>query len=188
MTPTSSATARIETCSMSPVLISSRSVAARISSRSRSPCPRLARRRREGAGVVGRAASVGSATGSALLDGGEYSALGGDRSGSGLDLQRLLGFLDAEAHQFALPASRMKAGTRVPRMSVASISTASASPTPSSLMNVICDVAKAMNTTDSRPAAAVTMRPVRSSPTATEAVLSPVRSYSSLIRDSRNTS
>src|SRR5439155_8985291 len=97
VTPTSSATARIETCSMSPVLISSRSVAARISSRSRSPCPRLARRRREGAGVVGRAASVGSATGSALLDGGEYSALGGDRSGSGLDLQRLLGFLDAEA-------------------------------------------------------------------------------------------
>ena len=68
------------------------------------------------------------------------------------------------------------------------MSTASASPTPKILMNVTPDVAKAMNTTLISTAAAVTMRPVCSSPVATAWVLSPVRSCSSLMRDRRNTS
>ena len=50
---------------------------------------------------------------------------------------------------------------------VASISTASAVPTPSSLMKTICEVAKAPIATQNSSAAAVTMRPVRSSPSAT---------------------
>ncbi len=55
-------------------------------------------------------------------------------------------------------------------------------------MNVTPDVAKAKNVIDSSKAAAVTSRPVFSSPRATARSLSPVRSYSSLIRESRNTS
>src|SRR5262249_10063753 len=43
------------------------------------------------------------------------------------------------AHQFQSPARRMNAGTSVPRIRVASRITASASPTPSSLMNVISE-------------------------------------------------
>ena len=82
----------------------------------------------------------------------------------------------------------MNAGTSAPRISVASMITASAIPMPNILMNVIPDVANAMNTIARSAAAAVTMRPVRSSPMATELVLSPLRSYSSLIRESRNTS
>ena len=82
----------------------------------------------------------------------------------------------------------MNAGTSVARITNASMSTASASPTPNSLMNVTPDVAKAMNTTLISSAAAVTMRPVRSRPIATASVLSPVRSCSSLMRDRRNTS
>ena len=49
-------------------------------------------------------------------------------------------------------------------------------------------VAKARNTTAISRAAAVTIRPVRSSPTATDRVLVAPRSCSSLIRDRRNTS
>ena len=82
----------------------------------------------------------------------------------------------------------MNAGTSVARITNASISTASARPTPNSLMNDTPDVEKAMNTTLMRTAAAVTMRPVRSRPMATDDVLSCVRSCSSLMRDSRNTS
>ena len=66
--------------------------------------------------------------------------------------------------------------------------TARAMPTPNILMNVISEVAKATNTTARMAAAAVTMRPLRSSPAATEATLSPVRSCSSLILERRNTS
>ena len=61
-------------------------------------------------------------------------------------------------------------------------------PIPNNLMNETLDVAKATKTMASRAAAAVTMRPVRSRPTATAWRLSPVRSYSSLIRDRRKTS
>ena len=59
---------------------------------------------------------------------------------------------------------------------------------PNSLRKLTWEVAKATNTMASRAAAVVTMRPVRSSPTATAATVSPVRSCSSLILDSRNTS
>ena len=73
-------------------------------------------------------------------------------------------------------------------MRVASTRMARAVPIPNSLRKLTCEVAKATNTIASRAAAVVTMGPVRSSPTATAATVSPVRSCSSLIRDSRNTS
>ena len=50
----------------------------------------------------------------------------------------------------------------------ASIRTASAVPMPFSLMKTICDVAKAPIAIAKSSAAAVTMRPVRSRPIATE--------------------
>src|SRR5436190_12063972 len=65
------------------------------------------------------------------------------------------------AHQFQWPSSAISEGTSSARTIVASISTARAVPTPSSLMNTICDVAKAPSATQNRIAAAVTMRPVR---------------------------
>lgn len=88
----------------------------------------------------------------------------------------------------ASPARRVKAGTSRPRTSVASISTASVRPTPKSLMKLMPEVEKATNVMASSATATVTMRPVRSSPSATDAVLSPVRSCSSLMRLSRKTS
>ena len=94
----------------------------------------------------------------------------------------------AGAHQLALPARRMNAGTRTARMRVASRMTARARPSPNSLMKVTWEVAKARKTTASKAAAAVTMRPVRSSPRATDDTLSPEASYSSLMRESRKTS
>jgi hypothetical protein len=59
---------------------------------------------------------------------------------------------------------------------------------PNSLMNETPEVAKAMNTTAIRMAAAVTRRPVRSSPRATAVVVSAPLSCSSLMRDRRKTS
>ena len=86
----------------------------------------------------------------------------------------------------------MKDGTRIPRTRVASMSTASAMPTPNILMKLICEVPMEMNTIDIKAAAAVTMRPVRSRPVATATVLPATvwseRSHSSLMRESRNTS
>ena len=61
-------------------------------------------------------------------------------------------------------------------------------PTPIILMNTMPDVAKAPITTTSSSAALVMIRPVRCSPVATAAVLSPVRSHCSRMRESRNTS
>ena len=72
-------------------------------------------------------------------------------------------------------------------MIVASISTASAAPSPSSLMNTICEVAKAPIATANSSAAAVTIRPVRSSPIATASESEAPASRASLIRESRNT-
>ena len=69
----------------------------------------------------------------------------------------------------------------------ASISTASAVPTPSSLMNTSLDVANAPIATANRTAAAVTIRPVRSSPIATASESDAPRSRASLIRESRKT-
>jgi hypothetical protein len=65
------------------------------------------------------------------------------------------------AHQFHEPSSSISEGTSSARMIDASISTASAVPTPSSLMNTSLDVANAPIATANRTAAAVTMRPVR---------------------------
>jgi len=76
----------------------------------------------------------------------------------------------------------------MPRTRVASMTTARARPSPNSLMNVMTEVPVATKVTASNAAAAVTMRPVLSSPAATAAALSPLRSCSSLIRDSRKTS
>ena len=67
-------------------------------------------------------------------------------------------------------------------------STATVSPTPNICTRLTREVAMARKTTATSSAAAVTMRPVRSRPTATDSMPSPVRSCSSLIRDRRNTS
>ncbi len=69
----------------------------------------------------------------------------------------------------------------------ASISTASAEPSPSSLMNTSFEVAKAPMATANSSAAAVTIRPVRSRPIATAAESEAPASRASLIRESRNT-
>ena len=61
----------------------------------------------------------------------------------------------------------MNAGTRVARTTVASIRTASVSPTPNNLMKLTDDVAKLRKTTEMSNAAAVMMRPVRARPVAT---------------------
>ncbi len=82
----------------------------------------------------------------------------------------------------------MNAGTSTPRTSVASTRTASANPTPISLMKVTDEVAKARKMIAISAAAAETSRPVRSRPCATASRLSPVTTYSSLIRESRKTS
>ena len=82
----------------------------------------------------------------------------------------------------------MNAGISRARIRVASTRMARAVPIPNSLRKLTSEVAKATNTIASRAAAVVTMRPVRSSPAATEATVSPVRSCSSLILDNRNTS
>ncbi len=82
----------------------------------------------------------------------------------------------------------MNAGTNVPRIRKASMTTASVRPRPNSLMKLTRPKAKATKTTAISTAAAVTMRPVRSRPTATDVTLSAPLSCSSLMRDSRKTS
>ncbi len=72
-------------------------------------------------------------------------------------------------------------------MMLASISTASAVPTPFCLMKRICEVAKAPIATANSSAAAVTIRPVRSSPIATHSDSEAPPSRASLIRESRKT-
>lgn len=67
------------------------------------------------------------------------------------------------------------------------MSTASGNPIPKAFTNVMPETVKARNTVEISTAAAVTMRPTRSRPAATAAVLEPVRSYSSRIRESRKT-
>ena len=93
----------------------------------------------------------------------------------------------AGAHQFHLPSSSISEGTSRARMMLASISTASAVPTPFSLMKMICEVAKAPIATANSSAAAVTIRPVRSSPIATHSESEAPLSRASLIRESRKT-
>ena len=81
----------------------------------------------------------------------------------------------------------MSDGTSSARTTVASSATASAVPMPSSLMMTMRDVANAPMAMQKSNAAAVTTRPVRCSPSATDS-LSPIpESRSSLMRDRRNT-
>ena len=63
------------------------------------------------------------------------------------------------AHQFHSPSSSISAGTSSARMIVASMSTANTVPSPTCLMKMISEVANAASATDSRSAAAVTIRP-----------------------------
>ncbi|SLJ82389.1 Uncharacterised protein [Mycobacteroides abscessus subsp. abscessus] len=91
-----------------------------------------------------------------------------------------------------MPSTRISAGASSARMTVASLSTASAQPMPNSFIAVTPEVATAKNTMLISSAAAVKMRPVRATPSATAcvfpaAVFGPA-SHSSRIRDSRNTS
>ena len=65
----------------------------------------------------------------------------------------------------------MSEGTSRPRITNASISTASAVPRPSSLMKISFEVTNAPIATANRSAAAVTIRPVRSRPIATASVV-----------------
>ena len=92
------------------------------------------------------------------------------------------------AHQFHVPSNRIVAGTSSTRMILASISTAIASPTPTSLIKMICDVENAPSTTANNKAALVIIPPVRCRPEETARWLLPVASYSSLIRLRRKTS
>ena len=64
----------------------------------------------------------------------------------------------------------------------------SPSPSPSALMRTMSAKANEPATTTTMSAADVTIRPLRSRPRATASVLSPVRSQTSFIRDSRKTS
>jgi hypothetical protein len=81
----------------------------------------------------------------------------------------------------------MRAGTSRARTTLASRRTAAAMPNPISLVTTIWALRKAPATTAKSNAAAVTIRPVRSRPTATaSASLSP-SSRASLIRERRKT-
>src|SRR5262249_45160187 len=93
----------------------------------------------------------------------------------------------AGAHQFHRPRSAINDGTSRARITVASIHTASAVPRPSSLMKISFEVVNAPIATANSSAAAVTIRPVRSSPIATASRSPAPASRASLIRDSRNT-
>ena len=79
-------------------------------------------------------------------------------------------------------------GTISIRTRVASMAMAVASPRPKSLTTRLSSSTKLPNTTTMMAAAAVITRAVAARPSATELTASPVRSYSSFMRDSRNTS
>ena len=79
----------------------------------------------------------------------------------------------AGAHQFQRPSSRIVAGTSSARTIVASMTTATASPTPIIWMKLMPLVAKAPTTTTKSSAALVMMRPVRCSPRETASVVVP---------------
>jgi hypothetical protein len=91
------------------------------------------------------------------------------------------------AHQFQSPSSRISAGTSSARTIVASISTASAVPTPSCLMKMICEVANAPIAITNSSAANVTMRPGPLEPERDRLLVGAPLSCASLMRVSRNT-
>ena len=74
------------------------------------------------------------------------------------------------------------------RTRVASMAIAVARPRPKSRMIRLSSSTKLPKTTTMMAAAAVITRAVAARPSATELTGSPVRSYSSFMRDSRNTS
>jgi len=80
------------------------------------------------------------------------------------------------AHQLAGPSTRMVAGTSRTRMIVASTTRAMIMPTPISLMNVMPDAENAPTTITRSSARLVMIPPVRCSPPAIAAWLSPVTS------------
>ena len=82
----------------------------------------------------------------------------------------------------------MVAGTTIIRTIVASRAIAVASPRPSIFTSGDGSVTKLANTTVMMSAAEVITRPVPAMPRATDSALSPVASYSSRMRESRNTS
>jgi hypothetical protein len=82
----------------------------------------------------------------------------------------------------------MVAGTRTIRTMVASIRMAVASPRPSIFSDGTGLATKLRKTAIMISAADVITRPVPARPLATDSALSPVRAYSSRIRESRNTS
>jgi len=82
----------------------------------------------------------------------------------------------------------MVAGTSTMRTTVASTSTATAMPRPNSFNWRSTPSTNALKTHTMMSAAAVITRAVTASPSATAEALSPVRSNSSFMRDSRNTS
>ena len=74
------------------------------------------------------------------------------------------------------------------RTSVASINTAAAKPSPNTFSSRLSPSMNAENTQTMISAAAVITLAVTASPSATAAALLPVRSNSSFMRDSKNTS
>src|SRR4051794_2412096 len=90
-------------------------------------------------------------------------------------------------HQFARPSSAMRLGTSSARTTKASTSTATTAPTPISLMNTICEVAKAPMATASSTAAAETSRPVAPMPVLIAHGCETPRSWASLMRPRTNT-
>ena len=92
------------------------------------------------------------------------------------------------SHQFARPSRLIVAGTRIMRTSVASRSTATASPTPNILPMGSSPRTKAPNTLIMISAAEVMTLAVLDRPSTTDVWLSPDATYSSRTRDSRNTS
>src|SRR6266508_2492384 len=92
------------------------------------------------------------------------------------------------SHQFARPSSAMIAGTTTIRTIVASSRIAVDSPRPVILTSGDGLATKLRNTTVMISAAEVITRPVPAMPRATDSALSPVASYASRMRESRNTS
>ena len=82
----------------------------------------------------------------------------------------------------------MVAGTTTMRTRVASSSTASARPRPNTLISRMSSSMKDAKTTTMMAAAAVITLAVDARPSATDVVASPVRTYSSRMRESMKTS
>jgi 5'/3'-nucleotidase SurE len=91
-------------------------------------------------------------------------------------------------HQFQSPSSSIVEGTSTSRTTVASTSTATARPSPMIFSATSGPKTKLPKTHTMIAAAAVMTRAVNANPSATAVALSPLRSYSSRMRDSRNTS